>query len=94
MSVKASTSNTKDVKQKLGATSYKQAMFLTSDAYITVFGGSAGAGKSQTGLIRFLKYVNDPEFVGYVFRKNASDLRGSGALFDKAVKLLNNTTVG
>ena len=87
MSVKVSTSNTKDVKQKLGATSYKQAMFLTSDAYITVFGGSAGAGKSQTGLIRFLKYVNDSEFVGYVFRKNASDLRGSGALFDKAVKL-------
>lgn len=46
-----------------------------------------GAGKSQTGLIRFLKYVNDPEFVGYVFRKNATDLKGSGALFDKAVKL-------
>lgn len=41
MSVKNSTSNTKDTKTKLGATSYKQAKFLTSDAYITVFGGSA-----------------------------------------------------
>lgn len=41
MSTKNSTSNTKDTKTKLGATSYKQAKFLTSDAYITVFGGSA-----------------------------------------------------
>lgn len=41
MAKKSSTSNTVDNRQKLGATSYKQAMFLTSDAYITVFGGSA-----------------------------------------------------
>ena len=53
MPVKAITSNTKDVKQKLGATSYKQAMFLTSNAYITVFGGSAGAGKVRRGLSDF-----------------------------------------
>ncbi len=53
MSVKNSTSNTKDMKPKLGATSYKQAMFLTSNAYITVFGGSAGAGKVRRGLSDF-----------------------------------------
>ena len=46
-----------------------------------------GSGKSQTGLIRFLRYVHDPEFVGYVIRKAATDLKGSGGLFDKAVKL-------
>lgn len=39
MSKSNSTSNV--VKGKLGATSYKQAKFLTSDNYITVFGGSA-----------------------------------------------------
>lgn len=39
MSNKKSTSNASNAK--LGATSYKQAKFLTSDSYITVFGGSA-----------------------------------------------------
>lgn len=34
-----------------------------------------------------MRYVHDPEFVGYVFRKHSTDLKGSGALFDKAVKL-------
>ena len=54
-------------------------LYITDDFIVT--------HNSQTGLIRFLRYVHDPEFVGYVFRKNATDLKGSGGLFDKAIKL-------
>lgn len=67
--------------------SLKQAAFLQSNAYITVFGGSAGSGKTFQGLLRFLRWVHDPEFVGYVIRKNASDLKGSGGAFDLAKKM-------
>ena len=37
--------------------------------------------------MRFLLYVDDPNFVGYVIRKNASDLKGAGGAFDEAIKL-------
>jgi hypothetical protein len=36
------------------------------------------------GLMRFLLYVDDPHFVGFVIRKNATDLKGAGSSFDEA----------
>lgn len=39
------------------------------------------------GLMRFLLYVQDPNFVGYVFRKNATDLKGGGGAFRESVKM-------
>lgn len=37
--------------------------------------------------MRFLFWVEDPNFVGYVFRKNATDLKGGGSAFSEAVKM-------
>lgn len=37
--------------------------------------------------MRFLKYVPDPNFIGFVIRKNASDLRGAGSAFDEALAM-------
>ena len=68
-------------------TSLKQAAFLQSNVYITVFGGSSGSGKTYQSLLRFLRWVHDPNFVGYVVRKNASDLKGGGGAFDLACKM-------
>ncbi|QGH73847.1 large subunit terminase [Vibrio phage vB_VhaM_VH-8] len=45
---------------------------------------SAGGGKTYMGLMRFLLYVDDPHFIGFVIRKNATDLRGAGGAFDEA----------
>lgn len=39
------------------------------------------------GLMRFLIYVEDPNFIGFVIRKNASDLRGAGAAYDEALDM-------
>ena len=38
-------------------------------------------------LMRFLFWVEDPNFIGYVFRKNATDLKGGGGAFREAVKM-------
>lgn len=67
--------------------SRKQEMFIQSDAFLTVFGGAAGSGKTYLSLMRFLFWVHDPNFVGYVFRKNATDLKGGGGAFDEAIKM-------
>lgn len=39
------------------------------------------------GLMRFLLYVDDPHFVGFVIRKNATDLKGAGSSFDEATAM-------
>lgn len=70
-----------------GATSYKQALFLNTDSFFTIYGGAASSGKSYTGLLKFLKWCDDPEFVGYVFRLHATDLKKKGGAFWMAVKI-------
>ena len=67
--------------------SQKQEMFINSDSFITVYGGAAGSGKSYMGLMRFLLYVDDPNFFGYVFRLNATDMKGGGGLFQTACRM-------
>lgn len=67
--------------------SRKQEMFINSQAFLTVFGGAAGSGKTFLSLMRFLYWVEDPNFVGYVFRKNATDLKNGGGAFREAVKM-------
>lgn len=75
---------------KFAPASYKQSEFIKSDATITVFGGSAGSGKSYVGLMKFLRYIHDKNFVGYVFRKNATDMKGGGGLFETATRMFSS----
>lgn len=42
------------------------------------------------GLMRFLLYLDDPHFVGFVIRKNATDLKGAGSSFDEATAMFSN----
>lgn len=62
-------------------------MFINSDSFLTVYGGAAGSGKSYMGLMRFLLYIDDPNFFGYVFRLNATDMKGGGGLFQTACRM-------
>ena len=62
-------------------------MFINSDSFVTVYGGAAGSGKSYMGLMRFLLYIDDPNFFGYVFRLNATDMKGGGGLFQTACRM-------
>lgn len=74
-------------KKKLGPASKKQEMFLKSNANIIVYGGAMGGGKSFCGLLRHLRWVNDPNYRGYIVRKNQTTIMKSGGLFDEATTL-------
>lgn len=67
--------------------SEKQAMFLSSDADIIIYGGAMGGGKSYCGLLRHLRWVDDPHYRGYVVRKQQTSIMKSGGLFDEAFGL-------
>lgn len=65
--------------------SQKQYDLIWSDTDITFFGGSAGAGKSWNSLLRFLRYVNEPLYRGFVIRKTQASMKQG--IFADAVRL-------
>lgn len=68
--------------------SRKQQMMLTSNAKITITGGAAGSGKSHIATcLRHLRFVDDPNYRGYIIRKNETVLSKQGGLFDACVQL-------
>lgn len=72
---------------KFAPISEPQKQYLMSNANITVFGGAVGSAKTFGSLLRMLRWVNDPHFVGVFFRKNESTLRAAGGLFYDAIEL-------
>ena len=46
-----------------------------------------GGGKSYCGLLRHLRWVEDPNYRGFIIRKNQTTLNKSGGLFDEAKAL-------
>lgn len=71
----------------LGPASIKQQQFLQSDADIIVYGGAMGGGKSFCGLMRHLRWVEDPNYRGFIVRKYSTTLTKSGGLMDEAKSL-------
>lgn len=71
----------------IGPASPFQEKYLNSDAQIMLVGGAAGSSKSYVGLMRHLRFVNDPNYKAYCIRKNSSAIMASGGLFHEAVKL-------
>ena len=71
----------------IGPQSKFQADYLNSSARILVAGGSAGSSKSHVGLMRHLRWMDDPLYRGFCIRKNSTAIMKSGGLFDAAVHL-------
>lgn len=46
-----------------------------------------GGGKSYCGLLRHLRWVDDPQYRGFVIRKNQTTLMKASGLFDEATSL-------
>lgn len=74
-------------EETLGPKSPFQEKYLNSNAQILLVGGSAGSSKSFVGLLRHLRFVEDPNYKAYCIRKNSSAIMASGGLFQEAVKL-------
>lgn len=77
----------KKEKVIIGPASEFQEKYLNSDAQILLVGGAAGSSKSYVGLMRHLRFINDPNYRAYCIRKNSNAIMASGGLFWEAVKL-------
>lgn len=71
------------VKPQLGP----QYDFLFSKANICLYGGAAGGGKTFALLLEALWHHKTPGFQAAIFRKNATQIRNPGGLWDESEKL-------
>lgn len=64
-----------------------QIKFLSSPADIAIYGGAAGGGKTWALLAEALRHVKDtPEFNAVIFRRNSTQVRNPGGLWDESMK--------
>ena len=64
-----------------------QEIFLACPADIAIYGGAAGGGKSWALLLEPLRHVSNPEFASVFFRRNTTQVRNVGGLWDESMKL-------
>lgn len=74
---------------KFAPASEVQSQFLKSNAMFTIYGGSMGGGKSYSGLMRFMRWLDDPNFVGFAIRKEETVMRADGGLFSEAQQMFS-----
>lgn len=82
------------MSQIIGPQSKFQETYLNSNARILIAGGAAGSSKSFIGLMRHLRWKDDPYYRGYCIRKNSTALMKSGGLFEQAVDLYSKVDPG
>lgn len=74
-------------KQLPGPCSQRQLMYVESEADVTLYGGAAGSGKSEIGVIDFLKYTDIPNFIGVITRRTTPQLTGPGGMLTKCKRV-------
>lgn len=62
-------------------------MFLSTAADIAIYGGSAGGGKSYALLLEPLRHHQNAKFGAVVFRRNATQVRNEGGLWDESCQV-------
>lgn len=72
-----------------GPASERQSMYIHSEADVTLFGGAAGSGKSEIGVIDFLKYTDIPNFIGVMTRRTTPQLYGPGNVLSKCKRIFS-----
>ena len=71
----------------IGPQSDPQEQFLQCTADIAVYGGSAGSGKTYALLLNQLYYIGNPGFRAVIFRRETTQIRGEGGLWDTSRQL-------
>lgn len=76
-----------NVARVIGPQIGPQTCALQSNADILVFGGGAGGGKTFYLLLDPLYQYHNPHFDGVIFRKNATQIRNPGGLWDGSLEI-------
>lgn len=74
-------------REVIAPASLPQELFINSDADITIASGSAGSSKSYSILLRFLRFVHDPQTRGIIFRRTLTQIETQGGLWEEAIAL-------
>lgn len=64
-----------------------QRQFLNASADIVIYGGAAGGGKTWALLMECLRHRNVPGFSAVIFRRNSTQVRNPGGLWDTSCEL-------
>jgi len=64
-----------------------QEAFLSTNADIAIYGGAAFSGKSFALLLDPLRHIHDGDFAEVIFRRETTQIRNPGALWDESLKL-------
>ena len=64
-----------------------QETFLSTPADIAIYGGAAGGGKSFALLMEPLRHITKPGFSAVFFRRNTTQIKNPGGLWDESLKM-------
>lgn len=71
-----------DLTKVIGPQPGPQTAFLASKADIVIFGGSAGGGKTLGLLLEASRHIDNADFGGVIFRRQAIQVKAEGGLWD------------
>ncbi len=72
---------------KLNPQEGPQTEFLSCNADIAIYGGAAGGGKSFALLLEPLRHYDNKRFGGVIFRRNTTQVRNEGGLWDESMNI-------
>lgn len=77
-----------ETAKRIGPQPGPQEVFLSTSADIAIYGGAAGGGKSWGLLLEPLRHVTrNKEFAAVFFRRNTTQVKNPGGLWDESQKL-------
>src|SRR5580765_8962313 len=72
---------------KIGPQVGAQERFLASNADIAIYGGAAGGGKTVGLLLEPCRHMDNADFGGVIFRRQAIQVRAEGGLYDTSFSI-------